>query len=335
MWNGFLTYNIFQKSKIADNTNEAKVTVLDGILTDVTELVEAGKQKIVRVKAYMSESSFREGSGIVYKQEDGTVYIVTSNFIINDSNEILITLDSGESFEANLIGKDIDSDIAVISFNSNLNVEGFMISKALVKPGEYVLALGAKNFQNIASFGIVNGFNSLIGLDKNEDGLIDWRFNVIQSDVSVNNENNGGPLININGELVGINLNKLTPEYRNIALSVNEMVPIVEKIINQGFVERQYLDINVKDVAGLTTYEKSYFGMNLDITNGVYINEISESSPFYLAGLRANDIIVKYNSEVIKNIVDYNSFIYEIKTGDIVKISYYRNNEIKEVEVSL
>lgn len=336
MWNGYLTYKLNKIENSNQSTNEAKITVLNGVLTNITELVNASESKIVKVKSFKNDVEFREGSGIVYKQIEDGVYIVTSEFIVDGSSSVTVEFANGALINGNIIGSDIESGVSVILVKPDFNVEYFYSNNySNSRVGEYILSLGFKSYSNAVSFGIITGLNNSVGIDLNSDSAIDWKFNMLQSDATINNDNNGGAMLNLNGELIGLNLTRVSSEFKNIALSREELFPIVEKIIETGNLQRVYLGIDAGSIYNMSSYEKSNFGISLDTTNGVYLSQVQESSPLAKAGLKVGDIILSINGFDVTDIKSYYDAIYKLNAQEKIKIVYNRNNETLEVEVEL
>ncbi len=330
IWNGYLTIELNHYKKEDPTKIQSNITVLKGVLTDITELVSKSEPKVVSIVSKKHDEHINSGSGAIYKSDANGVYIITNNHVISGSDSIGVSFANGETLDGVVVGFDEVTDIAVILTKPEFSVEKFLIGdSATVKKGEYVIAIGSplgSDFQGTVSFGIVSGINRSIGIDQNKDGSIDWHINAIQTDAAINPGNSGGPLVNLNGELIGINTMKaLNSDRIGFAIGSNEVIPVVDKLISNGKIERPYIGIKTEDISLLTTYQKSFFSIPLDITEGVFIKDISTDSNAYLANLRAGDIIVKINDVVIKNEKDYSKVIYSFNLGETITITYKRN----------
>lgn len=340
-WNGYITYELFKvKDEESNLSTESNVTVLNSVLTDITELVSVSEPKVVSVVSKSENETINSGSGSIYKSDDNGVYIITNAHVINNSDTIEVTFINGEVLIASLVGKDDVSDIAVLLTTPEFNVETFKVGvSSNVKKGEYVLAIGSPlQLHGSVSFGIISGIDRSIGLDQNNDGNIDWEVNVLQTDAAINPGNSGGPLVNLNGELIGINAIKVLSssfEGLGFAIGSDDVVPIVERLIEKGEIIRPYLGMKVKDISHMTIYQKSFYGISLDMTDGIYINELMVDGLGYLSGLRNGDIIVEINKTQLKNEKDFSKIIYALNVGDEVNISYFRNNELFNITMVL
>lgn len=335
-----MTYELFKvKEEKVDANTESNVTVLNSVLTEITDLVMQSEPKVVSITSRNEDETITSGSGSIYKSDENGVYIITNAHVIN-GNYIEVTFINGEVILGSLVGKDEVSDIAVVLVKPEFNVETFKVgSSSKSKKGEYVLAIGSPlDLKGSVSFGIISSIDRSIGVDQNNDGNIDWEINVIQTDAAINPGNSGGPLVNLNGELIGINSKKiLNNNYEGLgfAIASDDVIPIVEKIIEFGVVERPYLGIKVKDISNMTIYQKSFYDIPIDITNGIYINELFADSILFLSGLRSGDIISEINGVLIDNEGDFSKVIYGLNIGDEIDITYFRNNEIYSVKMVL
>ncbi|NLC96787.1 MAG: serine protease [Erysipelotrichaceae bacterium] len=343
IWNGFITYEFLElKTNVDSNKTQSNVTVLNSVLTDITDLVTQNEPKVVSVITNKDGNVYSSGSGVIYKQDENGVYIVTNEHVISNGDEVDVIFANGQTIDASIVGKDSLSDIAVLLTKPEFSVEVFTIGDSSnINKGEYVLAIGSPyglDFQGSVSFGIISGIDRNIGLDHNNDGNIDWEISVIQTDASINPGNSGGPLINLNGELIGINSMSISNnKYNgiNFAIGSNEFVPIVEKLIEFNEIIRPYIGIKFKDISKMTVYQKSFYNIPLDVTEGIFVEEVLVDSPAYFSGIRNSDIILEIDDVLVKNEKEYNKIIYNLNVGDIVNITYMRNNEIYSVDVNL
>lgn len=271
------------------------------------------------------------GSGVIVS-EDG--YILTNNHVIENVDEIMVQLFDGDEIEAELIGTDPATDIAVIKVDlDNLPAVKIGDSESL-KVGAFVLAIGSPLSQNLAhtvSFGIVSAKSRSIGLINSGTGYEDF----IQTDAAINPGNSGGAMIDMNGELVGINSAIASRSGGNdgigFAIPINLAKRIMDDLIDDGEVSRGYLGMYFGGEVDRTMAK----ALGLKDTRGIIVARVEEDGPSDKAGLQEQDVIVAIDG---KQVVDWNMFrskIASMKPDDVVKLDIIRDGNEKTLTVTL
>ena len=268
------------------------------------------------------------GSGVIISP-DG--YIITNNHVIKGAKKLEITLNNKESYQAEIVGIDESTDIALLKINKN-DLPHLQIGDSdNLKVGEWVLAVG--NPFNLTST-VTAGIVSAKARDIHISGANNKIESFIQTDAVVNPGNSGGALVNVRGELIGINtaISSQTGSYIGYSFAVpsNIAKKVVEDILEFGNVQRAYLGINFQELNSETANE---FGVTN--TEGVIITRVIENGAAKEAGLLANDIIVKMDQVKISKFSDLQGFLGSKRPGDIVRVSVLRSNEEKVVSVKL
>lgn len=316
--------------------------------TDFTEIAEKTVHAVVHVKnvsiAPQSNSSLHHffygksstegqrivgtGSGVIISQ-DG--YIITNNHVIKGAKKLEITLNNKETYEAKVVGVDESTDIALLKINKdNLPYLPFGNSDNL-RVGEWVLAVGNPfNLTSTVTAGIVSAKARDINIFKNNRKIESF----IQTDAAVNPGNSGGALVNVRGELIGINtaISSRTGSYIGYSFAVpsNISKKVIEDILEFGNVQRAYLGINYEE---LNSAKADDFGVTS--TEGVIITRVIDNGAAKKAGLLANDIIKKMDNVKITKFSDLQGFLGSKRPGDIVEISVLRNKNKKTIPVKL
>ncbi|MCR9131487.1 MAG: Do family serine endopeptidase [bacterium] len=316
---------------IAEKTNPAVVTVN----TEKTQEV-----RVVNPFSFFGnpwgqpEGETRErvqrglGSGVIVS-EDG--YILTNNHVIDDTDEIKITLFNGDEVTAELIGADPQTDIAVLKINGK-NLPAIELGNSDdAKVGSFVLAIGSPLSNDLAhtvSFGIV----SARGRSLNNLTLFG---DYIQTDAAINPGNSGGALIDLNGELVGINSAIASRSGGNdgigFAIPINLAKRIMDDLIDDGEVSRGYLGMNF----GGEVDQTMALAMGLDNARGIIVGEVVEDGPSDKAGLRESDIIISLNNEPVRDWDAFRTKIASYKPGDTVKLGIIRGDDEMELSIEL
>ena len=262
------------------------------------------------------------GSGVIIDSKQGLV--LTNNHVIDKADTILVTMHDGKQVNAELIGTDPESDVAVIKIPANNLSQLTMADSSLLKVGDFVVAIGNPfGLGQTVTSGIVSALGrSGLGIEKYE--------NFIQTDASINPGNSGGALVNLRGELVGMNTAILAPTGGNIgigfAIPTNMINSIKEVLVKHGVVKRGLLGVTTQDLT--PDLVKAF---NLETQHGAAISRIENDSPAAKAGLEPGDIIVAANDKPIKNSQDINNIVGLLQIGDKVTLDYFHGTEKKTV----
>lgn len=258
--------------------------------------------------------SVGNGSGLIITP-DG--YVLTNNHVINDSEKIKVTLSNGQKYDAKVIGKDGFSDIAVLKIDaSNLKPAKLGTSDNL-RPGEWVIAIGSPlGYDHTVTFGIISAISRQVS---------NTNVNFIQTDAAINPGNSGGPLVNLYGEVIGIN-----SAIAGIGTSIGFAIPInivkdaSKELIANGFIERPWIGIAMKPVDETTL--KS-LGLNQD-TKGVVVLQISPDSPAAAAGLQPGDIIQRIDGEKISTADEVQKIVRNKKIKSELNLQILREGKL-------
>jgi len=351
-----LPYSTETDSNVEDGTtNNDDVrteNVSLNVVTDITKAVEKAGDAVVGITnlqttSFWSESSSQEagtGSGVIYKKVDGKAYVVTNHHVIEGANSLEVTLSDGTKLEAKLRGSDVWTDLAVLEVDGSKieTVAEFGDSDAL-KIGEPVIAIGnplGATFSGSVTQGIVSGLERAIAVDINQDGAIDWQAEVLQTDAAINPGNSGGALINISGQVIGINSMKIAQssvEGIGLSIPIKSAEPIISDLEEFGEVKRPYMGIQLQSVNEVSAYhQKETLKLPEDVTSGVVIMTVDPNSPAEQAGLEDLDVIVEMDGDPIKDVIDLRKHLYnKKKVGDQLKIKFYRAGKLQETTMKL
>ena len=330
IWNSVLSYEVFFKEGQTTVNPDGTIvqTVVTEFDTDVTRVVENTIEKVVGIQAIVFEEVYSSGSGAIFDYVDNTVHIVTNNHVIEDAERIQVVFANGETVEATLMGSDLFTDLALLEAKIDFSVEAFRFGdSSLVKVGENALAIGSPlglEFQGSVTMGIISGKDRTVPVDLDGNGTDDWDSIVLQTDAAINPGNSGGPLINMAGELIGITSMKIADssvEGMGFAIPINEVIPIIQQLKDNGKVIRPVIGISAVSVDELAVYQKSYYGIRLDLNTGLLITSVVENSPASRAGLKEGDIIMSFDQVNILSFKEFRKLLYAKNVGDIISIS--------------
>src|SRR5690625_2867394 len=323
------------------------------VSTQITDIVDDVSATVVGVTNIQQQADFWSGdeadeagtgSGVIYKKDNDYAYIVTNNHVVEQADVVEIIFKDETNLEAEILGTDLFSDLAV------LRVDGEQIDKVIemgtsdsLKVGEPAIAIGnplGHMFAGSVTQGIISGKQRTIPQDFNQDGRADWQAEVIQTDAAINPGNSGGALINIEGQLIGINSMKINQNIAQgigFAILIDSARPIIQELEETGAVTRPYLGVEIYSLEEVPKMEwKNTLKLPDSVEGGVYIWTIEPLSPADQGGLNRLDVVTEFNGEPIMDILDLRKILYqELKIGDEVDIVYYRDGERMETKVKL
>ncbi|QTD40146.1 S1C family serine protease [Sporosarcina sp. Te-1] len=335
-----------------NNLQSERVSV--DINTDITDIVNevagavVGITNLQTVRDFWSASeTTREtgsGSGVIYKKEGDKAYIVTNHHVVADSQGLEITFDDGSKVDGKLIGSDVWTDLAVVEIDAKHvdSVIEFGDSDAL-KRGETVMAIGnplGLGFAGSVTVGVVSGKDRSIPIDLDQNGTIDWQADVLQTDAAINPGNSGGALINLAGQLVGINSMKITQETVEgigLAIPINVAVPVIENLETTGTVNRPTMGVSLLNLRDIPAQQqKEVLRVPEDVTDGVVVTEVFRNTPAQTAGVEKYDVIVEMDGNKIEDMVSLRKHLYnKKKVGDTMQMKVYRNGKLVDIEIVL
>src|SRR5690554_3079135 len=344
---GFNLYLAFEVNKlqgILDDVSGEQVQIIENkyidFVDDITDVVDQSINKVVGITSYANNRLLGTGSGAIIEVDQDDVFIVSNHHVIANADRVVVIFANGKEFESEVIGSDVFSDLALLKTNPDFSVNAFRIGESsTTKIGEFVLAIGSPlglDFQSSVTLGVLSGKDRTIAVDLSGNGNADWDMNVLQTDAAINPGNSGGPLINLNGEIIGINSMKIVlgeVEGMGFSIPIDEAIPIVDQLKEFGEVIRPVLGVMAVGVNEMSLYQKSALGIDLNQTEGVFITEVMEDSPAQRAGINENDIILEFDDERIESFKQFRQVLYSKNIGDTVNITLSRNN--REVTVSV
>ncbi|NMM41936.1 Do family serine endopeptidase [Pseudoalteromonas arctica] len=266
------------------------------------------------------------GSGVIIDAKEG--YVVTNNHVVQDAEKMLVTLEDGREYEATKIGSDKESDIALLKIDAEDLVAVKLANSDQLRVGDFAVAIGNPfGLSHTVTSGIVSALGRS-GL--NIEGYEDF----IQTDAAINQGNSGGALVNLNGELIGINTAILGASGGNVgigfAIPSNMMKNLVDQIIEHGEVRRGSLGISGRPLdAGLAKAQQ------LDVKQGAYVMQVMDDSAASEAGIKAGDVIISIDGSEISGFHELRSKIATLGEGKKVKLGIYRDGKVQTVKVTL
>ncbi|GAP10796.1 trypsin-like serine protease, typically periplasmic, contain C-terminal PDZ domain [Bellilinea caldifistulae] len=311
------------------------------IQTSITQAVEKVSPAVVTVVGTIpgqmtffgkAPDETVSGSGVIISKEG---HIVTNYHVVEGTSDIYVILSNGEQVKANLINADIYADLAVLKAEGQMPAVAIFGDSDRLNPGETVIAIGSPlgEFRNTVTVGVISATGRVLDTGKGyamED--------LIQTDAAINQGNSGGPLVNLNGEIVGINTlivrggmgTTTVAEGLGFAIPSNTVRLISEQIITRGYFARPYLGITWQGIN--PTIARRY---QLPVEWGAYVTSVEPGSPADRGGIKRGDIIVQIGDLEINQQRSYLNALFAQQPGDTVTIKIYRQRKIFELNVTL
>lgn len=326
----------------ANDTNPGQTITLDttDIETSITQSVQKVGPAVVTVVGTVpgqmtifgtTGNQTVSGTGF-FITNDG--YIITNNHVVEGTQEVNIVLSDGTQQTATIIGTDLYSDIAVLKTDGQVPALATLGNSDVLDPGESVIAIGSPlgDFKNTVTVGVVSATGRSI--DTGNGYSIE---NLIQTDAAINHGNSGGPLVNLAGEVIGVNTLVVrstqggdVAEGLGFAIPVNTAQAIAEQIIEQGYFARPYMGISFQPIN--PSIAERY---NLPADWGAYVTQVEPGSPAAQAGLQENDIITKIGEIAIDETHSYINSLFEHQPGDTIPLTVMRNGEEVQLQITL
>ena len=356
----FTTLQLSQKqnSGTTTTTTVSKTAVKNENST--TQAVDKVKDAVVSVITYSSNSQnsllgsdetdtdtnaeqvYSEGSGVIYKKEGDTAYLVTNTHVINGAKKVDIRLADGTKVPGEIVGSDTYSDIAVVKIAADkvTTVAEFGDSSQLTV-GETAIAIGSplgSEYANTVTQGIVSSLNRNVSL-KSEDGQA-ISTNAIQTDTAINPGNSGGPLINIQGQVIGITSSKIASnggtsvEGLGFAIPANDVINIIKQLEKDGKVTRPALGIHMVNLSNLSTTDLQKLKLPGNVTSGVAVRSVQKNMPAN-GHLQQYDVITKIDDKAISSTTELQSALYSHSIGDSMNVTYYRDGKEETTTIKL
>ncbi len=288
---------------------------------------------------------YSEGSGVIYKKDGDSAYLVTNTHVINGASEIKIQMADGSEVDGELVGADTYSDIAVVKISSKkvTTVADFGDSSK-VKVGEDAIAIGSPlgtEYANSVTKGIISSLSRTVTLTSEDGSTIST--NAIQTDAAINPGNSGGPLINTEGQVIGITSSKISTtgtssgesvEGMGFAIPSNDVVTIINQLEKNGKIERPALGVSMVDLSTLSSSAKKQLNLPSDVDKGVVVSSIQTGMPAD-GKLQQYDVITKLDDKDISSTSELQNALYSHAINDKITVTFYRNGDKKTTEITL
>ncbi len=332
---GTLYFTKDDNNLVSSSKKNVTISESDSIYEAVDKIYDA----VVLIETYQNNQAVSSGSGFVYKKDDDYGYIMTNYHVVEGASQVKITNTAGETVDATYLGGDSYADIAVLRIDADSALEVAEIGDSTnSKIGDTVFTVGTpldSDYMGTVTKGIISGETRTITVS---DGQDSYMMEAIQTDASINPGNSGGPLVNINGEVIGVNSMKLVEsevEGMGFAIPIEVAMASIDKLENGEEIERPVLGISMYDVTNTAMLYRNNLNLDEDITSGVVVADVENGSAAASAGIEANDIITQMDGDTVKDSSHLKFMLYKHEVGDTINLTIIRDGKTIEKEVKL
>ena len=310
---------------------------------DISDVIEEINNSVVGISNIKNKgntiflengiASLGLGTGFIVSQNG---YIVTNQHVSGEKNNTCyVVLEDGRNYKANVVWSDVDMDLSVIKINADKLPYLKLGDSDKAKIAQSVYAIGnpiGYEFQRTVTSGIISGLDRTIKIAEDKDYYME---DLIQTDATINPGNSGGPLINKDGEVLGVNSIKITSaEGIGFAIPINIIKPVIEKLDKTGQFNAATLGIFAYD-KNVVPYINQELGINMDLQNGIYVADVVKNSPAEKAGIQKSDVLLTIDGIPLDKMSNLRIYIYSKEPGDSVRVRYIRKNREYEETITL
>ena len=333
----YMVENKFKEISLKEEKviKEVSITEENSIKESVDKIYDA----VVLVETYYGTRMLGSGTGFVYKMDDEYGYLLTNYHVIEDSDSVEITNNAGQVVEATILGSDEFSDIAVLRIEKDAVMKVAEIgTSAEMELGDSIFTVGSplgSEYMGTVTRGILSGKDRVVSVDLSSGK---YRMEVLQTDAAINPGNSGGPLVNINGEVIGIISLKLVEdkiEGMGFAIPIEIAMAFVSSLENGEKIQRPVIGVELVDVTSTYSLYLHKIYLDSDIKYGAVITSVEDGYPASKSDLKKGDVIVELDGNKIEDSSHLRYLLYKYKVDDIIKLKIIRGEEEIEVEIKL
>lgn len=294
---------------------------------------------VVLIESYKGNKLVSTGTGFVYKKDDKFGYVITNDHVIDGATKIKVLNITGENFEAKLLGSDKYADIAVLSINEKNVLKVAEIGESTQSEiGDTLFTVGSPvgvEYMGTVTRGILSGKDRTISVTL-PHGV--FMLDVLQTDAAINPGNSGGPLVNINGQVIGVNSLKLVKdeiEGMGFAIPIEVVMSTVDRLENGEEIKRPYIGVAAVDASDTYDLYINEIYLDKDFEFGIALAEVEENYPAHKSGLKIGDVILEVDNVKVTGLAHFRFLLYKYKINDTISIKYYRDGKIENVKILL
>lgn len=324
------------ETEIVEKTvKEVNVTETNTLTSSINKVYDA----VVVVQTYKKGRLSSTGTGFYYKKDSKCGYIITNHHVIEDGETIKVTNTSNAESDAKLLGSDEYLDIAILSVDVKDVIKVAELGdSSKINVGDTVFTVGSPlgiKYMGTVTKGILSGKNRQVTVSVSDSSFI---MDVLQTDAAINPGNSGGPLLNINGEVIGVTSLKLVEdeiEGMGFALPIESVKNSLDKLEVGKEIERPVLGVQLLDIENNSLLRRYGIDISEEIDSGTIIVKIEDGTPAKKSGLKIGDVITKINDDIITDSAHFRYCLYKYNIGDTIVVTYNRDGKENTIEVEL
>lgn len=305
----------------------------------IDRAIERASPSVVGIVNHQQGLKQSTGSGVIYRVTSDTTYIVTNYHVVQGADRVEVVFMGDRREEGTLVGFDFLTDLAILSVKRHASDQPIPIATDEATTGDFVLAIGnplGLDLYGTITLGIVSSDKRYIPIDYDRDGEYDFLAQVIQTDAAINPGNSGGALVNLAGELIGINSMKIAGaqvEGLGFSIPASVVLHVIQQLEMNGQVIRPYLGVQLKSIANLAKEDQQRF--DVAGKSGLLVIDVRAGSPAERGGLAIGDIITHMNGERMEQVAVFRTKLYQQKVYNTVTLTVMREEATYELEVKL
>lgn len=318
--------------------NDTQIYEKNSLAAAVDKVYDA----VAMVSAYEQNSLISTGSAFVYKTDDKYGYLLTNYHVVSGADSVTVTMMDDTEAEAKVLGGDEYLDLAVLRVDkSNVSMVANIGNSEDMKLGDTVFTVGTpmgEEYRGTVTSGILSGKDRMVSVSVSNTSSNDWVMRVLQFDASINPGNSGGPLVNANGEVIGICSLKLVDdeiEGMGFAIPIEYAMNHIESLEKGEEIKWPVLGVSMVNASDRTGLYRNQVNIDRNITEGVVVIQAERGSGAADAGLTTGDVITKINGKEVKDSAYLRYELYQHQAGDTIKITYIRDGKENTVDVKL
>lgn len=331
-----LLYKNNTTTVLEKTVKEVKITESDTINPALEKIYDA----VYVVETYQRGNSVSSGTGFIYKKDSKNGYLITNYHVIESGTSYKVYNSKGEEIEATLLGGDEYADIAVLAIDASKVTQISEIGdSSKMELGDTVFTVGTpvgKNYIGTVTKGILSGKDRTVSVKLSNTSFM---MEVLQTDAAINPGNSGGPLVNINGQVIGVTSMKLVEdeiEGMGFAIPVEYAMAIVDVLEKGEKIERPVIGVELSEIAyAYQLYLRNNIRIDNELDYGAIIVNVSQGLPAEKAGLQSGDVIIAVDGTKILNTGHFRFILFKYKAGDIIEVTYNRNGKVDKTKVTL
>ena len=337
-WTPLLNNLVGTKSITNDTSKNTIVYEKSSLSASINKVYKS----VVTVESYKDGEESSTGTGFIYKADDKYGYVMTNQHVVSGCNKVVLILADDTEVEAKIVGGDSYLDIAILTIDKSKVLQVATLGTSEKSSlGDTVFTVGSpmgSDYRGTVTSGILSGKDRMVSVSVSDSSSSDWVMKVLQIDAAINPGNSGGPLVNVNGEVIGVTSMKLVEdeiEGMGFAIPIEIATAHLSELEQGKTIEWPLLGISMANVTDTSLLKKNNITVDSSIKTGVVVANISDGSGASKSDLKPGDVIIKLNGEKVDDTAYLRYELYKNKPGDVIELTYIRDGKEHTTKVTL